>query len=598
MTRNYSQLIPVLSLTAILFVSARGGAVDPSWPRGKRRLDAVASMASAGVKVLLPSQGMPAPQSGKPGVAAGAVRYAEQFPGTDFGDKLANACAALPPGGGTIDATRIRGAQTISNEDIFAKCASIPVTLLLGATSITCTGKSGAPGSSACISPRSHDKIIGSGRNVSLIRAANGTPDWIRLIDPTPATTDLEFANFEIDGNKANITGLKVQNHGIMLNDSDGVSIHDMYIHDTNGDGITVWGGGLKQQGYTSNFDIEHNYIKNVQRAGVAIISGNRGKISDNRFDQYLNFESIHSEPDGSNQYVLDLTVTNNLIHGGGGIAIGGRAYDDNPHFRGATVTGNTLVNAGHLLVIDLPYSTVDGNTITDAPRTSYALDVETHDTTVVRNTVQFVNSEPPPNLEAGIVVYCTDKRVPKAGIGKNYVIDNTIRNSRHSGIEVFDCNDDVISLNTIDHVQPSSGSKMAIGILVRGEPIAGVKSRNIITSNRIIDTFAVPTLTDGIYLEPGSTNTIVAYNTTADRAAKVVTLNGSTNLIIGNGQSIDDLRVTAQSTFADFLHARGADVFCSDCKNARDGVTPGSVCEKGGSGAPANREGDVWKCF
>jgi hypothetical protein len=548
--------------------------------------------------LIVPACVHPAQHPGKPREANDAVQYADQFPGADLGEMLTNACGALPPGGGTVDATRIRGSQAISNEDIFAKCASMPVKLLLGETLITCTGKSGVAGTSACITPRSHDKIIGSGRNVSIIRAASGTPDWIRLIEPTPATTDLEFANFEIDGNKANITGLKVQNHGIMLNDSDGVSIHDMYIHDTNGDGITVWGGGLKQQGYTSNFDIEHNYIKNVQRAGVAIISGNHGKISDNQFDQELGFESIHSEPDSSNQYVLDVTVSNNLIHGGGGIAIGGRAYDDNPHFRAATVTGNTLVNAAHLLLIDLPYSTVDGNTITDSSRTSYALDVETHDTTVVRNTVQFVNSEPPPNLEAGIVIYCTGKRVPNAGIGQNHLIDNTIRNSRHSGIEVFDCNDDVISLNTIDHVQPSLASKMAIGILVRGEPIAGVKSRNIITSNRIIDTFAVPTLTHGIYLEPGSTNTIVAYNTPANATAKVVTLNGPSNLIIGNGHSIDDLRARTQLRFANLPQATGADVFCSDCKNARDGVTAGSVCEKGGSGAPANRKGDVWRCF
>lgn len=526
-----------------------------------------------------------------------AVQYADIFPGADLGAKIAKACGALPSSGGTVDATRMHGAQAINNEDIFANCPSIPVTLLLGNARITCTGKSGVAGTSACISPRSHDKIIGLGRGQSVVQAADGTPDWIRLIEPVPAATALEFANFQIDGNKAHITGLRVQNHGIMLNDNDGVSIHDMYIHDTNGDGIIVWGGGRNQLGYTSNFAIERNDIANVRRAGVGIISASHGEVSNNHFEQDIAFESIHSEPDSPTQWVLDLTVANNVIHGGGGIAIGGRASDDNPHFQRALITGNTLVNASRLLVIDLPYSRVEGNTLINCGRSGYALDVETHDTDVIRNTIQF-DPDPPAALQAGIVVYCTGKRVPKAGVGRNRVIGNIIKNSRQSGIEVFDCNDGVISLNTIDHVQPRAGSSTATGIVVRGEPIAGTKSRNVITSNRILDSAVAPKLTDGIYLEAGATNTIIAYNSIATSSAKFVTLNGPTNSIVGKGQSIDDLQMKATSTFAGLPHAAGADVFCSDCRNSQDGATPGALCEKSGSGAPASRQGNGWQCF
>src|SRR5262252_5604749 len=59
-------------------------------------------------------------------IALNNVRFADQFPGTDAGQKLAAAMADLPPEGGVVDARGLSGAQVIGSTLAITK----PVTIL------------------------------------------------------------------------------------------------------------------------------------------------------------------------------------------------------------------------------------------------------------------------------------------------------------------------------------------------------------------------------------------------------------------------------------------------------------------------------------
>jgi hypothetical protein len=201
------------------------------------------------------------------------------------------------------------GAQAINSEDIFAGCAAKPLTLLLGVTTITCAGEAGVRPPMACIVPRSNQRIIGSGQGATIIAAASGTPDWIRLIETFPDAANIEIAGLQLDGNKAHVTGAKVQNHGIIVEQAHGIDIHDCWIHDTNGDGITLEGGGASS---TTNFSISHVLFQNIGRAAVGIISAAYGTIDNNWCVTDVGFDCFHQEPDSVAQLGHDIEIAGN----------------------------------------------------------------------------------------------------------------------------------------------------------------------------------------------------------------------------------------------------------------------------------------------
>ena len=65
----------------------------------------------------------------------GAVRYADQFPGADAGEKIAAAIADLPSTGGTVDARGFQGSISASGFTV-----DRPVRLLIGAAALSLTG--------------------------------------------------------------------------------------------------------------------------------------------------------------------------------------------------------------------------------------------------------------------------------------------------------------------------------------------------------------------------------------------------------------------------------------------------------------------------
>ncbi|MBI1940126.1 MAG: hypothetical protein HYS33_01310, partial [Acidobacteria bacterium] len=98
------------------------------------------------------------------------IRFADQFPGADAGEKIANCIADLPATGGTCDARGLEGAQTISSTLTIDK----PINLLLGAASYTLS-------SGVRIDLTSNEvAIIGLGRSATAINSPSAA-EAIRL---------------------------------------------------------------------------------------------------------------------------------------------------------------------------------------------------------------------------------------------------------------------------------------------------------------------------------------------------------------------------------------------------------------------------------
>lgn len=106
---------------------------------------------------------------------SGPIRYAKDFPGSDYCAKISAAILDLPSSGGTVDATSLEGAQTCAGDPFGA--TSTPVTLLMG-TSTTVI--------SATWNPPIGSQIVGLGPASSIIQA--NSPGFI-LINPAKNNT-------------------------------------------------------------------------------------------------------------------------------------------------------------------------------------------------------------------------------------------------------------------------------------------------------------------------------------------------------------------------------------------------------------------------
>jgi hypothetical protein len=129
----------------------------------------------------------------------GKICHASRQRGTtpnDMSGKIAACVAALPATGGTVDARGLVGAQTIST-DPFAG-SSKPITLLLGAATISASTRIIVPPNSS---------IIGVGKKTKIqSRIPNGTSELIRLNGDYSAALDM-WLNGTGQGSYGNVNG-------------------------------------------------------------------------------------------------------------------------------------------------------------------------------------------------------------------------------------------------------------------------------------------------------------------------------------------------------------------------------------------------------
>lgn len=125
------------------------------------------------------------------------VQYAEKFPGTDAGEKIAHCLSALPPKGGVCDARELSGPQraaqgfTVGEPDKPVELMLGPVTLAVGGT-IHLQRRSSIVGMPAGAG-------IGSDQSASVIQAAdNSTLSAVVQIDGALAV----LQDLTVDGNR------------------------------------------------------------------------------------------------------------------------------------------------------------------------------------------------------------------------------------------------------------------------------------------------------------------------------------------------------------------------------------------------------------
>src|SRR5579863_175311 len=130
-------------------------------------------------------------------------RNAADFPGVNLGEKIHAAAASLPAGG-TVDATSLTGAQSITT-DIFADI-HVPITLLLGDTVVACM----KVGPSWCIQiPKTGNITIkGHGRGKTVLKLPPLGAMQVRLIATAEGAPNLEITGLALDGNSENLDPL------------------------------------------------------------------------------------------------------------------------------------------------------------------------------------------------------------------------------------------------------------------------------------------------------------------------------------------------------------------------------------------------------
>lgn len=133
----------------------------------------------------------------------GAIRYADAFPGADWGEKVRNALLDLPAIGGTVDARGLEGAQT-ATANPFAGI-TWPFTLLIGFTTVTTT----AP----FIITKNGQNVIGCNYESSVIVYTGGVVAEAFLIDGTLIPNFIRFTlrDLSIRGNANNTSVLTIK---------------------------------------------------------------------------------------------------------------------------------------------------------------------------------------------------------------------------------------------------------------------------------------------------------------------------------------------------------------------------------------------------
>jgi len=409
--------------------------------------------------------------------APNAVRNAADFPGFNLGEKIHAAATSLPDGG-TVDATSLTGAQSIT-ADIFADI-HVPITLLLGDTVIACT----KVGPSWCIRiPKTGNVTIkGHGRGKTVLKLPPLGATQVRLIATADGTPNLEITGLDFDGNPENLDPL-MQDHCIILYGVTNSTIHDNVFHDCNGDGILLHGDDAANA--NRNVKIYGNVGYGRFRQFITLIDAENVEVWKNRSTQSKG-DCIHSEPYTKLQVVRNIDLHDNECAptaGEANISFTSQVPGGNENYSGYHIHDNLLRGADQILVINSWRAQIDHNSVIDSRNRGDhfygAISVGAKDSTIADNTVEWKDRAAAVGSGGGIYVWAANVRV--AG--------NLVKRANAAGISLRSAPHAVVVGNTVDGVLPNSTGAAACFY------IDGLGSGdNVWEGNRCEDTQAVPT--------------------------------------------------------------------------------------------------------
>jgi len=168
-----------------------------------------------------------------PWISRGRIRYADEFPGADAGEKIVAAIADLPATGGTVDARGLEGAQTFSALTISRN----NITVLLGAGTYTQTGQLLITGDNV--------SIIGLGRGSTVLETS--TAGTAILIDsltwPAARINYTKLQGFTLTQTAGAPQGIGIEDRYFFMTKLNDIQItgftNDFYLHD--GSELTGW---------------------------------------------------------------------------------------------------------------------------------------------------------------------------------------------------------------------------------------------------------------------------------------------------------------------------------------------------------------------
>lgn len=355
------------------------------------------------------------------------VKMADRFPGADAGAKIANAAAALPSGGGIVDARGFQGAQTISTA-ITLPASSVQ--LLLGAATFTYTGGTTSyiiamTGGGSC--------IVGIGQNASIITtatAANGIQ---------PVTNSCIY-NLTLRGPNSSMS----PSQGINSGSTDNVRVENVTVEQ--------WGNhGINTGGSSTRWTITHNVVQNNTNDGIllsglsdhAIVTNNQVKSNgSNGIDTNSSYGVIADNNVDSNGSGHSSTDCWGILVG----AVSGFSANSN------LVSGNTVSNSTCQNIILKPFTsqTVNDNTV---------IGNTTFGGTAVNNDAITLDGSSAGTLHANIIIGNTAKTLVRHGIfvdgsvgtvTGNSVLGNIIEGAGGTGILIgTGATDTLVATNT-----------------------------------------------------------------------------------------------------------------------------------------------------
>ena len=374
----------------------------------------------------------------------GAIRYAQDFPGADLGEKIHAAAMALPQGG-TVDAQAITGPQIIRT-DIFAG-VRVPIILLLGDTSITCN----KVGFSWCIQiPASGNvNIRGHGRGKTILKLVEVGSTPVRIISTAAGAENVEISELDFDGNVAN-QDKDMQDACIFLNAVRNGKVHDNTFHDCNGDGVSLHGDDERSP--NRNISVYDNVGYGRFRQFITLIDAEHIHIMGNRSTQSFG-DCIHSEPYLATQIVRDIEIDHNRCEpqgGDGNISFTSQIAGGSGRCQDYRVHDNTLVRARQILVLNSWKVALTHNVVVDSLNEGNyfygAISVASKDSTIENNDVEWRSVAASVGSVAGIYVAAPNVSVRS----------NVVKRANGAGIVLRSAPGAAVVGNQIDGVLPN----------------------------------------------------------------------------------------------------------------------------------------------
>jgi parallel beta-helix repeat protein len=347
-----------------------------------------------------------------------------------------------------------------------------------------------------CLQLKSGLHLHGAGIGKSIIKLVNGqTSDNTRIFSNSVAVSNVRFKDVTIDGNKANYSGTVTndQNHGLItVPGSTNLQFVECEFKDCKGDGLYIQSAGNTVRGckFSGNY-----------RIGLHISKCSETQVTNNTFDDTSIAVKVELDPGDVDIIMKNLQITNNNIRSLEGILLN-VAGQSGSEFRNLVVSDNVIEILTHLYAaadyFQTPTSGVDRG-----------------------------------KGAAGNGIYISGVR--NATISNNQIFNGCDR----APIQLaYDCQDVVVSGNTIKNQTQSTGQETFMSAIALGLSSIAGQNRDITISNNTIENtlggILVTTPTGGT----DTTRLLVSNNRIVDLGTNTHALdlhNLSESQIIGN---------------------------------------------------------------